>query len=77
MVRKNQKKITENNEEYKSLFGTLFYEFNTDENLATSYFYTFFFMRRIFYVLVLFFLGGYPILQMVMCIILSLAVIVT
>ena len=72
---KNQSKIQVNVEEYKSLFGTLFYEFNTDENLATSYFYTYFFLRRLLYGIVLFILIDNPIIQVSICVTLSLAVI--
>lgn len=74
MIRKNQKKIEVNKEEYKPLFGTLFYEFNTDENLANSYFYTFFFLRRLIYALILFLISDFAILQMSLCVTLSLAV---
>ena len=76
-VKRNQGKIHANVEEYKSLFGTLFYEFNTDEDLATSYFYTFFFIRRLLYACILFGFGSYPIVQLALCTILSLAVIFT
>lgn len=64
-----------NKDEFKSLYGTLFYEFNSDENMATSYYYTFFFTRRLLYSIILFSLLSYPIFQMTTCIILSLAVI--
>ena len=71
--RKNRFKEVDK-DKLKSLYGTLFYEFNSDENLSTSLYYTFFFARRFIYSLVLFLLLDYPIIQMTLCIILSLAV---
>ena len=55
-------------------YGTLFYEFNTDENLARSYFYIYFFIRRILYSLILVNVADIPIVQITLCLILSLAV---
>ena len=71
--RKNRFKEVDK-DKLKSLYGTLFYEFNSDENLSTSLYYTFFFARRFIYSLVLFLLLDYPIVQMTLCITLSLAV---
>ena len=78
IAEKNRKiEHTVNKDEFKSLYGTLFYEFNSDENMSTSYYYTFFFARRLIYSIVLFALLDYPLFQMCLCIILSLAVIST
>ena len=64
----------ENAHDTRSIYGTLFYEFNTDENLARSYFYIYFFIRRILYSLILVNVADIPIVQITLCLILSLAV---
>lgn len=74
VIRRNKIKVTENAIEYKNLYGTLFYEFNTDENLASSNFYIYFFLRRIAYCAILFLLSDVAILQMSLSITISLAV---
>ncbi|OMJ95266.1 hypothetical protein SteCoe_1482 [Stentor coeruleus] len=73
IIRRNKRKVTENVDEYKNLYGTLFYEFNTDENLASSNFYIYFFLRRLAYCAILFLLSDIAILQMSLSITISLA----
>jgi hypothetical protein len=77
IIRRNKSKVMGNTDEYKNLYGTLFYEFNTDENLASSNFYIYFFLRRLAYCAILFLLSDVAILQMSLSITLSLAVIFT
>ncbi|OMJ84684.1 hypothetical protein SteCoe_14141 [Stentor coeruleus] len=57
-------------------WGTLFYEFNNDKGLASSQYYFYYFIRRISYMLIQFFLRSLPLFQMSMNMTLSLAMIV-
>ena len=72
---KNKNKIADDSEEAKANWGTLFYEFNNDKGIGSSMFYFFFFARRIFYIVIQFFLQDYPIIQLTLNIVLSVAVI--
>ena len=71
---KNSKKISNDNE-LNANWGTLFYEFNNDKGLGSSQFYFYFFVRRIFYMIIQFFLQDWPIIQLTLNIVLSSAVI--
>ena len=64
MVIKRRSRPQQEAEEFESLYGTLFYEFNDDKGLGTSNFYVFFFLKRAAFGVILIFLGSYGILQM-------------
>ena len=57
-----------------SLYGSLFYEFKDDAGAIRSNYYTLFFLRRLFFILVLFVLEKYPIIQLCLCEIFTLTV---
>lgn len=64
VVIKRRNRPAQESEQFDSLYGTLFYEFNDDKGLNTSNFYVFFFLKRAVYGLILLLLGDYGILQM-------------
>ena len=57
-----------------SLYGSLFYEFKDDAGAIQSNYYTLFFLRRLFFILVLFVVEDYPIVQLCLCEIFTLTV---
>ena len=72
LSRRNE--ITNCNPTTMSLYGSLFYEFKDDSGAIRSHYYTLFFMRRLLFVVVLFVLEDYPIIQICLCEIFTLAV---
>lgn len=69
MVMKRKKKVESVQEEFDSIYGTLFYEFNNDKGVMTSNFYVFFFAKRAIYGVILLFLRGYGVIQMTLILI--------
>jgi hypothetical protein len=47
----------------KKFYGSVFEEFKNDRNLLSCIFYVLFFLRRIFYVIILYFLEAFPVVQ--------------
>lgn len=72
MVMKRKSKNKADEEEFDTMYGTLFYEFNNDKGLTASNFYVFFFLKRGAYGLILILLRNYGIIQMTLSIILSI-----
>ena len=58
-----------------SLYTALFYEFKDDIGATRSHFYTFYFLRRLAFILSVFCLSSYPIIQICLFEIFSLSVI--
>ena len=57
-----------------SLWASLFYEFKNDSGAAQSQFYTIFFIRRMTFIVILFVLIEYPMIQIYLFEILSIGV---
>ena len=58
-----------------SLYASLFYEFKNDSKATQSQYYTVFFFRRLLFVIILFVLKDYPIIQLFLCEVLMCSVI--
>jgi hypothetical protein len=71
MVARRRVKKKEDQEEFDTMYGTLFYEFNNDKGVMTSNFYVFFFLKRAAYGIILMLLRGYGVVQMTLILILS------
>ena len=56
-------KATADQELTVSIYDSLFYEFKDDKKAIESNFYTLYFTRRLVFILSIFFLESYPILQ--------------
>ena len=61
---RNQKVIEEGGEKIKS-FATFYYEFKCDRGFFSMMFYPLFFLRRYCYILGLYFLEDYPLIQVI------------
>jgi hypothetical protein len=70
----SKEKIRSGNQKLLEEYGSLFYEFTNDSSLMTSYFYCFFFLRRILYVIILFSLTEFSKIQLVLIIFLTFLV---
>lgn len=73
MVSKRKAKNKDDQQEFDTMYGTLFYEFNNDKGVMTSNFYVFFFLKRATYGIILMLLRGYGVVQMTLILILSFA----
>ena len=71
---KQKESIKTKNQELLDEYGSLFYEFTNDQSLMSSYFYSFFFIRRFLYILILFSLTTHPNIQLLLSICLNLLV---
>lgn len=69
IIKRKRKSMTEQ-QEFDTMYGTLFYEFNNDKGLMTSNFYVFFFLKRGVYGAILMFLTEYGVIQMTLILIL-------
>lgn len=72
---KQKEMIRLKNRQFLERFGSLFYEFSSDQGLMQSYFYFLFFCKRLFFIIFLFSLQEYPQSQLIVNIILNLSVI--
>ena len=72
------KQKNENNDNgIMSLYGTLFSEFSNTENLSSSLFYVFFFLRRMLYIVIILFIPNIGLLKLTLNLIVFLSVIFT
>ena len=72
------KQKNENNDNgIMSLYGTLFSEFSNTENLSSSLFYVFFFLRRMLYIVIILFIPNIGLLKLTLNLIVFLSVIIT
>ena len=71
---KQKELIRSKNREFLQRFGSLFYEFSSDQGLMQSYFYFFFFCKRLFFIVSLFSLQEYPQTQLIVNIVVKLSV---
>lgn len=73
----NKELIVHDSDEINANYGTLFYEFNNDKGLARSQYYFYYFVRRIIYMSIQFFMRDYPLTQLTLNIVLSITVSIT
>lgn len=73
IIKKRTDRLEQEQEEFDSKYGSLFYEFNKDKGFAILNFYTFSILRRAAYGFILIFLKDYGILQMTLILIISVA----
>lgn len=61
-------------QELMQKYGSFFYEVSNDKGLFASYFYVFFFIKRLAFIIVLFSLQSYPLMQLMISFILTTSV---